>query len=255
VTDDSNDQPFAKERNLMSDMKDRVALVTGASSGIGRATAGLFAARGARVVVAARRQDELDSLVGEIEARGGTASAVTADVSISADVGRLVDHAITTYGRLDYAINNAGIEGGFAGITELEEGEWDRVLGINLKGTFLCMQKEARVMLAAWNGAVSDSGTTEDALTITSAEGINPLVATFRRTVTGAKGTLVLTGNATVNLANPAAAEVEGTWQVESATAAYAGHSGGGTVTGSADMTLPQPRGNVRYAGHLVTAG
>jgi NAD(P)-dependent dehydrogenase (short-subunit alcohol dehydrogenase family) len=105
------------------------------------------------------------------------------------------------------------------------------------------------------SGAVSDSGTTEDALTITSAEGINPLVATFRRTVTGAMGTLVLTGNATVNLANPAAAEVEGTWQVESATAAYAGHCGGGTITGSADMTLSQPRGNVRYAGHLVTAG
>jgi hypothetical protein len=105
------------------------------------------------------------------------------------------------------------------------------------------------------SGAVSDSGTTEDALTITSAEGINPLVATFRRSVSGEKGTLVLTGNATVNLANPAAAEVTGTWQVESATAAYAGHRGGGTIAGSADMTLPQPRGNVRYAGHLVTAG
>jgi NAD(P)-dependent dehydrogenase (short-subunit alcohol dehydrogenase family) len=136
----------------MSEMNGRVALVTGASSGIGRATAELFAERGARVVVAARRQDELDSLVADIEARGGTASAVRTDVSVSADVGRMVDHAITTFGRLDYAINNAGIEGRFAGITELEEHEWDRVLGINLKGTFLCMQREARAMLAAGHG-------------------------------------------------------------------------------------------------------
>jgi NAD(P)-dependent dehydrogenase (short-subunit alcohol dehydrogenase family) len=136
----------------MSDMNGRVALITGASSGIGRATAELFAAKGAAVVVAARRQDELDSLVAEIEARGGTASAVRTDVSVSADVSRMVDHAITTYGRLDYAINNAGVEGKFAGITDLEEDDWDHVLAINLKGTFLCMQKEARAMLAAGNG-------------------------------------------------------------------------------------------------------
>jgi NAD(P)-dependent dehydrogenase (short-subunit alcohol dehydrogenase family) len=136
----------------MSDMNGRVALITGASSGIGQATAELFAARGAKVVVAARRRDELDALVRGIEARGGTASAVRTDVAVSADVARMVDHTITQYGRLDYAINNAGIEGQLAGITELEEDEWDRVLGINLKGTFLCMQKEARTMLAAGHG-------------------------------------------------------------------------------------------------------
>ena len=136
----------------MSNMIDKVALITGASSGIGRATAEAFAAEGARLVLAARRQDELDSLVAEIEARGGKATAVRTDVSIAAEVGNMVAHAIATYGRLDFAVNNAGIEGKFAAITELPEDEWDRVLGINRKGTFLCLQHEARAMLAAGNG-------------------------------------------------------------------------------------------------------
>ena len=95
----------------MSNMNDKVALITGASSGIGRATAELFAANGAKVVLAARRQEELDSLVAEIEAQGGTASAIKTDVSQAADVERMVEHAIKTFGRLDYAVNNAGIEG------------------------------------------------------------------------------------------------------------------------------------------------
>jgi NAD(P)-dependent dehydrogenase (short-subunit alcohol dehydrogenase family) len=136
----------------MSGMSDHVALITGASSGIGWATAEAFAAQDARIVVAARRQDELDALVASIEARGGKASAIRTDVSVAADVERMVAHAITTFGRLDYAVNNAGIEGQFAPITDLAEEEWDRVLGINLKGTFLCMQHQARAMLAAGNG-------------------------------------------------------------------------------------------------------
>lgn len=101
------------------------------------------------------------------------------------------------------------------------------------------------------SGSVSDWGTTEDALTITSAEGASPLVATFRRTVTGEKGTFVLTGDATIDLADPAAAEVRGSWQVEHATGAYAGHGGSGTLAASADMTLPLPRGRVQYEGNL----
>ncbi len=136
----------------MSDMIDKVALITGASSGIGRATAELFSAKGARVVVAARRQAELDSLVVEIESRGGHASAIQTDVAVPADVERMVEHAIKTFGRLDYAVNNAGIEGKFAAITDLAEDEWDRVMGINLTSTFLGMKFQARAMLAAGNG-------------------------------------------------------------------------------------------------------
>ncbi|WP_206212394.1 SDR family NAD(P)-dependent oxidoreductase [Wenzhouxiangella sp. XN79A] len=136
----------------MSDMSNKVALITGASSGIGRATAELFAEKGSRVALAARRQAELDSLVADIEARGGQAIAIKTDVSVSADVERMVSHTIDAFGRLDYAVNNAGIEGRFAGITELSEADWDQVLGINLKGTFLGMQHQARAMLAAGNG-------------------------------------------------------------------------------------------------------
>jgi len=136
----------------MSDMNDKVALITGASSGIGRATAEAFAVRGAKVVLAARREDELAALAREIEARGGRATFVVTDVAIAKDVERMVAHTIKTLGRLDYAVNSAGIEGKLAGITDLPEQEWDRVLDTNLKGTFLCLQHEARAMLAGGHG-------------------------------------------------------------------------------------------------------
>src|SRR5258706_12353361 len=100
----------------MSDMRDKVALITGASSGIGRATAEGFAAKGAKVVLAARREDELSALAKEIQDKGGAASFVITDVSVAQDVGRMVAHTLETFGGLDYAVNNAGIEGQFASI-------------------------------------------------------------------------------------------------------------------------------------------
>jgi NAD(P)-dependent dehydrogenase (short-subunit alcohol dehydrogenase family) len=133
-------------------MNNKVALITGASSGIGRATALAFAAKGASVVLAARRQEELDSLVAEIEAGGGKATAIVTDVSKAADTERMVAHAIETFGRLDYAVNNAGIEGEIAFIVDLEEDDWDKVLDINLKGNYLCLKYEARAMLAGGHG-------------------------------------------------------------------------------------------------------
>jgi NAD(P)-dependent dehydrogenase (short-subunit alcohol dehydrogenase family) len=136
----------------MSDMHDKVALITGASSGIGRATAEAFAALGAKVVLAARREHDLATLASEIESRGGKATSIVTDVAVAKDVERMVAHAITTFGRLDYAVNNAGIEGTIAPITDLHEQEWDRVLDTNLKGTFLCLQYEARAMLAGGHG-------------------------------------------------------------------------------------------------------
>jgi NAD(P)-dependent dehydrogenase (short-subunit alcohol dehydrogenase family) len=133
-------------------MRDKVALITGASSGIGRATAESFAAKGASVVLAARREDELATLANKIKDQGGKATFVTTDVSVGQDVGRMVTHALETFGRLDYAVNNAGVEGPFRSIVDLTDEEWDQVIDINLKGTFLCLKYEARAMLAAGHG-------------------------------------------------------------------------------------------------------
>ncbi len=143
----------------MSDMNQKVALITGASTGIGRATAEAFAARGTAVVIAARRKEELEQLAGEIKSRGGKASVVVTDVAIAKDVERMVAHTIETFGRLDYAVNNAAIEGKLAAITDLPEAEWDRVMNTNLKSVFLCLQQEARAMLAGGrHGAIVNIG-------------------------------------------------------------------------------------------------
>jgi NAD(P)-dependent dehydrogenase (short-subunit alcohol dehydrogenase family) len=136
----------------MTNMNDKVAVITGASSGIGRSTAEAFAARGVRVALAARRENELATLVADIEARGGTATAMRTDVSIAVDVERLITYTIEKFGRLDFAVNNAGFEGTVATITDYPEEMWDRVLDINLKGTFLCMKYEARAMLEGGHG-------------------------------------------------------------------------------------------------------
>lgn len=136
----------------MSEMKEKVVLVIGASSGIGKATAEAFAAKGAHVVVAARRKKELESLVTSIEEKGGKASAIRTDVAVAKSVEHMVAHTIEVYGRLDYAINNAGIEGKLNGITDFLEEDWDQVLDINLKGTFLCMKYEAKAMLRLGHG-------------------------------------------------------------------------------------------------------
>tara|TARA_R110001583_G_scaffold115385_3_gene265886 strand:- start:81 stop:842 length:762 start_codon:yes stop_codon:yes gene_type:complete len=140
-------------------MKDKVVLITGASSGIGKSTAEAFAAKGATVVVAARRKEELDSLVASIEAKGGKASAIQTDVSKTKDVEQMVAHAIDTFGRIDYAVNNAGIEGELASITELSEESWDQVMNINLKGVFLCMKYQAKAMIKGGHpGAIVNVG-------------------------------------------------------------------------------------------------
>lgn len=138
----------------MSRLHEKVALVTGASSGIGRATAKLFAAEGAKVVLGARRDAELQSLVKEIEAAGGTAVALAGDVRSEAYAKALVELATTRFGRLDIAFNNAGTLGEAGASTDVSEAGWNDTLAINLTGSFLGAKHQIAQMLKNGGGSV-----------------------------------------------------------------------------------------------------
>lgn len=135
-------------------MAGRVALVTGASSGIGRATALAFAGAGASVVVADVCERAGDHLAREIGEGGGNAMFVACDVSRSEDVERMARRTMDALGRLDFAFNNAGIEGETAEAAACTEENWDRVIAVNLKGAWLCMRQEIPRMLAHGGGAI-----------------------------------------------------------------------------------------------------
>jgi NAD(P)-dependent dehydrogenase (short-subunit alcohol dehydrogenase family) len=135
-------------------LKDKVAIVTGGTSGIGRETALLFAEAGAKVVVAGRREVEGNDVVNAIRNGGGDAIFVKTDVSKAADVQALVQKTIEKYGCLDTAFNNAGIEGNWMPMTDLSEEEFDRVIGTNLKGVWLCLKYEIPQMLKAGGGTI-----------------------------------------------------------------------------------------------------
>lgn len=139
----------------MTTLAGQVALVTGASAGLGEATAWRFAQEGAKVVVAARRADQGKRVVQRIVAAGGEAHFVQADVSRTADVERMVAAALDRFGRLDCAVNNAGIAGPrFTPIADVTEAQWDEVMGVNLKGVWLCMKHEIPALLACGGGAI-----------------------------------------------------------------------------------------------------
>jgi NAD(P)-dependent dehydrogenase (short-subunit alcohol dehydrogenase family) len=132
----------------------KVALVTGASSGIGRETAVAFAREGAKVVVAARRLPESEATAGLIREIGGEALVVTTDVTRVDEVSAMVNKTVETYGRLDFAFNNAGIGGGDGPIHEVAEKDWGRVMDTNLTGVFLCMKHELAQMVEQGSGAI-----------------------------------------------------------------------------------------------------
>ena len=133
----------------------KVVLVTGGNSGIGQAIAVAFAKEGAKVVVAARRASEGNETVAMIEELGGQAHFVPTDVSKTTEVKAMIAACITEYGGLDYAVNNAGIEGTpLVQTTDYEEEVWDRVIDINLKGVWLCMKYEIPEMLKRGHGAI-----------------------------------------------------------------------------------------------------
>lgn len=138
----------------MPKMENRVALVTGGSMGIGKATALAFAREGAAVVVSDIDVEEGKEIVRHIRAVGGTAHFIRADVSQSEDVRRMVQETIDTYGGLDYACNNAGIGGEAAPTGEYSEQGWQRVIDVNLTGVWLCTKYELQHMQQNGGGAI-----------------------------------------------------------------------------------------------------
>ncbi|HEU4552517.1 MAG TPA: SDR family oxidoreductase [Chitinophaga sp.] len=132
----------------------KVALITGGSFGIGRAAAVAFAKKGASVVVADLIEDGEQATLKEITAAGGNAIFVQCDVSKAADVTAMIDRTFNTYGRLDFAFNNAGIEGISAATQECTRENWEKVLAVNLTGVWLCMKHELPHMLRQGKGAI-----------------------------------------------------------------------------------------------------
>ena|SRR5271166_761794 len=138
----------------MSDFTGKVGLVTGAGTGIGRASAVAFGARGAAVGVLDTREQEANETAGLVEQAGGRALPIVVDVGDEAAVKDAVDRLAETYGGLDFAHNNAGIQGTTKMLAELPFEEWDRVLRVNLAGVFFCMKHELLHMVRRGGGAI-----------------------------------------------------------------------------------------------------
>jgi NAD(P)-dependent dehydrogenase (short-subunit alcohol dehydrogenase family) len=138
----------------MKEFEGKVALVTGGGSGIGRATALAFAREGAQVVIGNRNVQRGEETVAMIQKAGGTASFKRTDVLVTKDIEALVNHAVSEYGGLDLAFNNAGVEGAVAPLTEQTEADYDAVMDVNVKGVWLSMKYEIPRILERGGGAI-----------------------------------------------------------------------------------------------------
>jgi 3-oxoacyl-[acyl-carrier protein] reductase len=141
-------------------LKDRVALVTGAGSGIGQATAALFAQEGARVAVVDLREDAAKATVEQIERAGGQALGIRADVSKAADVEAAVNQTLARWGRLDIVYANAGVPQRPTSVEEVDEATFDRIMAVNVKGVFLCAKYAAGPFKRQRSGVLLITGST-----------------------------------------------------------------------------------------------
>ncbi|MHA3771806.1 SDR family oxidoreductase [Verrucomicrobiota bacterium sgz303538] len=152
-----------------NEFRDKVVIITGASSGIGRATAIAFAREGAKVVVASRRQHEGDETVRLIEQAGSVGRFIQTDVSRATDVEAMVAETIRAFGRLDIAFNNAGIIEAPGAFIDQPEEEFDRVMNVTVKGVWLCMKAQIREMLKTGGGTIVNMSSIAGVVGISSA--------------------------------------------------------------------------------------
>jgi NAD(P)-dependent dehydrogenase (short-subunit alcohol dehydrogenase family) len=156
------------------DFSGKVALVTGAASGMGLTTAQAFAEAGAAVVLADVKEDAVKAAVEELVAAGRKALAVRCDMSDDAQVAAMVDRAVAEFGRLDAAFNNAGVMARLAPTADSTREDWDRVIGVNLRGVWSCMKHELRQMERQGSGAIVNNASVG---ALTGHPGIAPYIA------------------------------------------------------------------------------
>jgi len=192
----------------MKEFDGKVALLTGGGSGIGRATALAFAREGAKVVIADRNAQRGEQIVSTIRAASGIASFRCTDVSVAAEIEALVEYTMKTYGRLDLAFNNAGIEGDVKPLVDQTEANFDAVMDINAKGVWLSMKYEIPRMLEQGGGAIVNSSSVAG---VTGFPGIG-IYSASKHAVIGLTKTAALEYSAQgirINAVNPAAIDTE----------------------------------------------
>ena len=189
-------------------LKDKVALVTGGTSGIGRATAIAYAQQQAKVVVVGRRIDEGEETVRLIKEAGGEAIFVQADVTKEADAEAMVDKAVDVFGRLDIAFNNAGTVGENPSLIEQTEAEYDRMMNVNVKGIWLSMKYEIAQMLKQGSGSIVNTASANGVIALPGV----PLYTASKHAVVGLTKAAALQyakAGIRINVVAPAAIETD----------------------------------------------
>ncbi len=173
-------------------LESKVILITGGSSGIGAAAARLMAGYGAKVAIAARRRAESEVVVQQIEAEGGEAMFIEADVTRAGDVESMVSKVVNRFGRLDCAVNNAGVSNPFVAMADIEEEDWNQTIAVNLTGVWLCMKYEIRTMLENGGGSI---------VNVSSIYGMKPSDVGHSAYCASKHGVIGLSGSAAIDYA------------------------------------------------------